>query len=320
MKVQLVEEFLKEYRKNKYNLLQVSGDNFEVNEVIREIKKEFTKDKIEIFFKDDVENALYNLSMKTLFGGKLIIIYDVDTFPKSQVNKIKNCVKNPLLLKPNIVILTYTNKRNIPNVEGNLIGTFNPVYDSDIPSWILKYIRSLGYSITEEAINFLHFSFGTNREELRKQIGQIIERSKEGDTALTIEDVKKIGFYRDDTVFKITNSIIEGKYRTALQYLMSCSDKNAIFYFVNRDLRNLLVIRATLDLKENINKLGSKGRLNLHSYFMYNLYKPAALRLSFKELEKQFENIMESEYRIKNGWDEFNVNLNFISQLEVGGQ
>ena len=117
MKVQIVEEFLNEYRKNKYNLLQVSGDNFEVNEVIREIKKEFTKDKIEIFFKDDVENALYNLSMKTLFGGKLIIIYDVDTFPKSQVNKIKNCVKNPLLLKPNIIILTYTNKRNIPNVE-----------------------------------------------------------------------------------------------------------------------------------------------------------------------------------------------------------
>ncbi len=320
MQVQFVEDFLSEYKRNKYNLLQLFGDDFELRGVIRALKNEFERDKIEIFFKDDAENAVYNLSMKTLFGGKLIIIYEVDTFPKAELNRIKRLIGNPEKLKPNIVILTYRNKRNILKHENSLTGCFKLVYDSDVPSWLKRYIHSLGYTITEDAINFLHFSFGTNREELRKQIEQITERLDKGDTELTIEHVKDVGFYRDDAVFKITNSIIEGNYKTALEYLMECSDKKALFYFINRDIRYLLVIKATLELGEDINKLVSKRRLNLHNYFLNNVYKPAAARLPFKKLEKQFEDIMESEYKIKSGWDEFSINLNFVSQLEAGGR
>ncbi len=320
MKVQTVEEFFKNYVKNMHNLLLISGDEFDLKEVISRVKKDFKRDNIEVFFKDDAENVIENLSMKTLFGSKLIIVYDVDTFPKSQVNKIKNLIQNPEKIKPNTVILAYQNKKNIPPIKNSLIGVFKPIYDSDIPTWIKRHVKSLGYLIKEEALNFLHFSFGTNREELRKQIEQLIGRLEEGQKEITVEQVKDFGFYRDDTIFRITNSLIEGNYKTAIQYLMECSDKQLLFYFINRDIRYLLVIKANLELGGDIKKLGSKGRLNLHNYFLYNVYKPTALKLSFKQLEKQYLDIIESEYKIKRGWDEFSVNLNYISQLEVGGK
>lgn len=319
MKVKTVKEFLNEYKHKKYNLLQISGDEFELTEVINSVKKEFDKDNIEIFFKDEPEEIINNLNMKTLFGEKLIIIYGVDTLPKSEFKKVKEIIKRPERVKPNIVILTYNDKKNVSNVENSLIGVFKLVYDSDIPSWTKRYISNLGYIITEEALNYLYFSFGTNREELRKQIEQIILGMEESEKKIEIKHVKGIGFYRDDTIFRITNSIIEGNYKSAIKYLMECSDKQRLFYFINRDLRYLLVIKANIEYDGDVSKLGRKGRLNLHNYFINSLYKPQALKLAFEDLEKNYVDIMESEYKIKRGWDEFSVNLNYISQLEVGG-
>jgi len=320
MQVHTVEEFLSVYKKNVYNLLQLSGDDFEVSEVIFAIKKEFKEDRIEVFFKGDAEDALHNLSAKTLFGDKLMIIYEVDTFPKSQYNKVKKITKNPERLKPNTIILTYSNKKIMPRVQNSLSCSFETVYDSGIPSWIKRFIRGKGYSITEEAINLLHFSFGTNRKELKKQIELIVGRLKNTNREITIEDVKEIGYCRDDTIFKITNSMIEGKYKTALQYLMEFSDNKSLFYFINRDLRYLLIVKANLDAGESIKKLSSKERLNLNNYFLYNKYKVAAEKVSYKKMEQQYEDIIDAEYKIKNGWNEFSVNFNLISQLQVGGK
>lgn len=320
MKVKKVEKFVNEYKNKKYNLLQISGDEFELTEVINIIKKDFDNNNIEIFFKDESEEIIDNLNMRTLFGEKLIIIYSVDTLPKSEFKKVKEIIKIPERIKPNIVLLTYDNNKNISNIENSLIGMFKPVYDSDIPSWTKRYINNLGYIITEEALNYLYFSFGTNREELRKQIEQIILGMEESEKKIEIKHVKGIGFYRDDTIFRITNSIIKGNYKSAIQYLMECTDKQRLFYFINRDIRYLLVIKANIEYDGDVSKLGSKGRLNLHDYFINNLYKPQALKLTFEDLEKNYVDIMESEYKIKRGWDEFSINLNYISQLEVGGQ
>jgi len=319
MKVNTVEAFLNEHKNKKYNLLQISGDEFELKEVINSVKKDFDKNNIEIFFKDESEEIIDNLNMKTLFGEKLIIIYGLDTLPKSEFKKVKEIIKKPKRIEPNIVLITYDDKKNISNLENSLIGVFKLVYDSDIPSWTRRYISNCGYKITEEALNYLYFSFGVNREELRKQIEQIILGMEESEKKIEIKHVKGVGFYRDDTIFRITNSIIKGNYKSAIQYLMECSDKQRLFYFINRDIRYLLVIKANIEYDGDISKLGAKGRLNLHNYFINNLYVPQALKLTFEDLEKNYIDIMESEYKIKRGWDEFSVNLNYISQLEVGG-
>lgn len=306
------------FNRKKYNLIQITGDNFDVKEALKGIRKNFDSKKIETFFSDDFEEAIKSLHMKTLFGGKLIIFYDIDIMPKAYFDEIKEVVERPETLKPNYVVLVYQGKKRVLKIKRSLIGKFKPVYDSDIPDWIKELVKEKGFSITREAINLLHFSCGVNREEINKYVDRIISIKGKEDKDIEEKDVRDIGFYRDDTMFKISNSVLEGKYTKALQYLVEYTGNGAIFHFINRDFRCLLTIKATIDEGGNLKSLNKK--LRIHPYFFYKKYVPAAKRLPYGTLENDFDKVMDAEYKIKNGWEEFGANFNFVSQLQLGGK
>lgn len=311
-----VKALLTSFKKEKYNLIQISGDVFDVKEVLAGIKENFDPEDIEVFFPSDAEEVLNNIRMKNLFGGKLIIVYDVDTISGVFFREIKDMVKDPDRLKPNVVVLIYQNHRKMLKVERSLIGKFKPVYDSDIPNWIRGFVKSMGFSITEEAANLLQFSCGVNREEIKKHLERVVSVKEEKDKNIGEEDLRNIGFYRDDTIFKITNSVVDGKYREALRYLIEYSDNVPVFHFINRDIRCLLGIRAAIDEGENLKKLKLNKKFNIHPYIFYKKYVPAAKGLSYEVLERNFDKIMETEYKVKNGWEKFSLNFNFVSQLQ----
>jgi DNA polymerase III delta subunit len=304
------------FKKKKHNLIQISGDDFDVKEALMGIKSGFDSDDIEVFFPNDAEEIVKNIRMKNLFGSKLIIIYDADTISGTFSKEIKDAVKYPDRLKPNVVVLIYQNHRKMLKIENSLTGKFKTVYDSDIPDWIKEFVKNMGFSITEEATNLLQFSCGANREEIKKYLERIISVKEDRDRNIVEEDLRNIGFYRDDTIFKITNSVIDGEYREALRYLIEYSDNVPVFHFINRDIRCLLGIRAAIDEKQNLKKLRLNKKFNMHPYIFYKKYVPAAKRLSYEILEKNFDKIMETEYRIKNGWEEYSLNFNFVSQLQ----
>jgi len=311
-----VKDLINSFRKHKHNLLQISGDDFDVKEVIESVREDFDSKNIEVFFPDDADEAIKNLRMKTLFGGKLIIVYDVDSLSASLFKEIKSSVSNPDKLDPNFVVLVFKDNKKIFKINDSLIGKFKKIYDSDIPVWIRKFVAAKGYKISEEAINLLHFSCGLNREEIKEHLERIILLKEEKDKNIEEKDLKNIGFYRDDTIFKISNSIIEGKYREALRYLVEYSDNMPVFHFVNRDIRCLLALRASIDEGENLRESNLNKRLNMHPYIFSEKYLPAAKKLSYSVLEENFDKIMDTEYKIKNGWGEFSMNFNFVSQLQ----
>jgi len=304
------------FKEEKHNLLQISGDDFDIKEVITSIKEDFDSKDIEIFFPDDAVEALESLLMKTLFGGKLIIFYDVDALSASLFKEIKASVENPGRLSPNFVILIFRDQKKIFKIEGSLVGKFKPIYDSDIPAWIKNFAGRMGYGISREAVNLLCFRCGVNRGEIKKHIERIILLKDDHDKNIEEEDLKNIGFYRDDTIFKISNSILDGKYNDALRYLVEYSDNVPVFHFVNRDIRCLLTLRASIDEGENLSESNLHRRLNMHPYIFNKKYLPAARRLSYNVLRNNFEKIIDAEYRIKNGWEEFSMNFNFVSQLQ----
>jgi DNA polymerase III delta subunit len=304
------------FREKKHNLLQISGDDFDIEEALTSIKEDFEPKDIENFFPDDALEALKNLHMKTLFGGKLMVLYGVDTLSASLFKEIKASVENPARLRPNFVVLVFKDQRKMFKIEGGLTGKFKPIYDSDIPAWIRNFAGKMGYKVSKDAVNLLYFRCGVNRGEIKKHIERIVLLKEDKDKCIEEGDLKNIGFYRDDTIFKISNSILEGKYNDALRYLVEYSDNLPVFYFVNRDIRRLLSIRASIEEDENPNESDLNRRLSIHPYIFSKKYLPAARRLSFTILEKNFERIMETEYRIKNGWEEFSMNFNFVSQLQ----
>jgi len=304
------------FKEKKHNLLQISGDDFDIGEALNSIKEDFEPKDIEIFFPDDASEALKSLHMKTLFGGKLIVFYEVDTLSASLFKEIKASVKNPARLSPNFAVLIFRDQRKMFKIEGSLIGKFKPIYDSDIPAWIRNFAGKAGYKVSKDAVNLLCFRCGSNRGEIKKHIERIILLKGDQDKSIEEEDLKNIGFYRDDTIFKISNSILDGKYNDALRYLVEYSDSIPVFYFVNRDIRCLLTIRASVDEGGNLNESNLNRRLNIHPYIFNKKYLPAARRLSYEILENNFERIMETEYQIKNGWEEFSMNFNFVSQLQ----
>ena len=310
-----IKDIVNSFRNRTNNLLQISGDNFDIKEVIDSIRKDFDSKNIEVFFPDDSEEAIKNLRMKTLFGGKLIIFYDVDSLSASLFKEVKSLVSHPAKLSPNFVVLIFKNSKKIFKIKDSLIASFKKVYDSDIPVWIRGFVAANGYKISEEAVNLLHFSCGLNREEIKEHLERII-LLKEEDKNIEEKDLKNIGFYRDDTIFKISNSIMEGKYQDALRYLVEYSESMPVFHFVNRDIRCLLALRASIDEGENFRGSDINKRLNIHPYIFSKKYLPSAKKLSYSVLEEHFDKIMDTEYKIKNGWEEFSMNFNFVSQLQ----
>jgi DNA polymerase III delta subunit len=311
-----VEALLAAFKKEKYNLLQICGDDFDVKEALAGIKKDFDPKEIETFFADDAEEAINSLLMKSLFGGKLIIVYEVDSVSPTFFREIREAVENPDRLKPNHVVLVYRDQRKILKNEGSLIGKFKNIYDSDIPTWIKNYVGKTGFSISKEATNLLHFRCGTSREEIKKQIERIVSIKETGNKNIEEEDLKNIGFYRDDTIFKISNSIVDGKYRDALRYLFEYSEDIPVSHFINRDIRCLLAIRAVIEDEGSPRKANLNKKLNIHPYILDKKYVPAAKKLPYEVLERNFEKIMDTEYKIKNGWEQFSMNFNFVSQLQ----
>jgi DNA polymerase III delta subunit len=311
-----VDALLATFKKEKHNLLQICGDDFDVKGALAGIKRDLNYKEIETFFADDAEEAVNSLLMKSLFGGKLIIVYDVDSIPPTLFREIREAIENPDRLEPNYVVLIYRDQRKILKNEGSLIGKFRNIYDSEIPAWIKSYVGKIGFSISREATNLLHFRCGVNREEIKKHIERIIAIKKDRNKNIEEEDLKNIGFYRDDTIFKISNSIVDGKYRDALRYLFEYSEDIPVFHFINRDIRCLLTIRATTDEDDASGKSNLNKKLNIHPYILDKKYVPAAKKLSYEVLESNFEKIMDTEHRIKNGWEEFGMNFNFVSQLQ----
>jgi len=311
-----VKALLSYFDKEKHNLIQISGDDFDIKETLSGIKGKFSEEATDVFFPDDAEEVLKNIRMKNLFGNRLIIVYDVDSISGAFFKEIKEVVVNPDRLNPNVVVFVYQNNKKILKIENSLIGKFKSFYDSDIPGWIRNSVKSMGFSITEEAVDLLHFSCGTNRGEMKKYLDRVILAKEDGDREIEGKDLRSIGFYREDTIFKITNSVLDGKYSEALRYLMECSDNVPLFYFLNRDIRCLLGIRAAMDKGEDLKSLNLNRIFGMHPYIFYKKYVPAARRLSYEVLNRNYEKIMETEYRVKNGWEEFSLNFNFLSQLQ----
>ena len=311
-----VKGLLTAFKRGKYSLVQISGDDFDVKEALIGIKKDFDPEAIEVFFPDDAEEAVKNIRMKNLFGKRLIIVYNGDSVSNVFFKEIKEFVGDPDRLKPNIVVLIYQNNKKILKIKGSLTGKFKTIYDSDIPDWIKSFVKGIGFSITEEAVNLLQFSCGTNREEIKKYLERVVFAKEDKDKNIEEKDLRDIGFFRDDTIFKITNSVLDGKYREALRYLLEYSEGVPLFHFINRDIRCLLGIRAAMDEGDDLRSLNLNSKFNMHPYIFYKKYVPAARRLSYEILEGNYEKIMETEYRVKNGWDEFGLNFNFLSQLQ----
>jgi DNA polymerase III delta subunit len=311
-----VEGLLTAFKRGKYSLVQISGDDFDIKEALIGIKKSFDPEAIEVFFPDDAEEVIKNIRMKNLFGERLIIIYNVDAIPGAFSKEIKGIIAEPHRLNPNVVVLIYQNNKKVLKIKGSLTGKFKTIYDSDMPGWIKSFVKGVGFSITDEAVNLLQFSCGTNREEIKKYLERVISSKEETVKNIEEKDLRDIGFFRDDTIFKITNSVLDGKYREALRYLLEYSEGVPLFHFINRDIRCLLGIRAAMDEGGDLRSLNLNSKFNMHPYIFYKKYVPAARKLSYEILERNYEKIMETEYRVKNGWDEFGLNFNFLSQLQ----
>ena len=311
-----VEGLLTAFKRGNYSLVQISGDDFDIKEALIGIKESFHPEAIEVFFSDDAEEVIKNICMKNLFGERLIIVYNIDSISSAFSKEIKGIIAEPNRLKPNVVVLIYQNNKKVLKVKGSLAGKFKTIYDSDMPGWIKSFVKGLGCSITDEAVNLLQFSCGTNREEIKKYLDRVISSKEETDKHIEEKDLRDIGFFRDDTIFKITNSVLDGKYRKALRYLLEYSEGVPLFHFINRDIRCLLGIRAAMDEGGDLRSLNLNSKFNMHPYIFYKKYVPAARKLSYEILERNYEKIMETEYRVKNGWDEFGLNFNFLSQLQ----
>ncbi len=311
-----VNDLLACFKEKKHRLLQITGDDFDIKETITSIKESFDAKDIETFFPADAPQSIKSLRMKDLFGGKLLIFYDVDTLSASLFKEVKEAVVDPDRLRPNFVVFVFLDHKKILKIEDSLIGKFKPIYDSDIPGWIKNFVGKMGFGISKEALNLLWFRCGTNRDEIKKHIERVISFKKDKDKIIKEEDFKNIGFYREDTIFKISNSILDAKYNDALRYLVEYSDNIPMFHFVNRDIRCLLALRAAIDEEGDLKKMNIDKKLNMHPYILKMKYLPAARRLSYGTLENRYEKIMDTEYRIKNGWGEFSMNFNFVSQLQ----
>lgn len=113
-----------------------------------------------------------------------------------------------------VLVLCYRNKKldGRSKVYGaikkaGVVYERNKLYDSEVPTWILNYVKQHGRTITEKASLLLFEALGNNLSKLSNELEKLFVTVKEGEAITDVEIERNVGVSKDYNIFELQNAI-----------------------------------------------------------------------------------------------------------------
>lgn len=295
-------EFQK-YIDGEFNCVVISGDAFAVDEALRLIKDKFKDWQSESFFTGEEQRIISSISSFGLFdSSKLIFIYYPENFNQINKKEIINSIKK--FSGKNKKIIVITEKENTLSQLNCKFFKFYPIYDSEITSWIIDYVKKNNCKITEDAISMLKLLFGNDRKEIISFLKPILNSGK----SIEPKDLFKFNVLRENAVFESIEHFFRKDTKKALEAFIISESENKYYALMLRELNNLI----DLKLKKNVDKFQNSFIMKKNQRRLEN-WKLEELLITFKD-------VLELESKIKSGYNSFEMTIINIFKLLKGGR
>ncbi|MBO4587861.1 MAG: DNA polymerase III subunit delta [Bacteroidales bacterium] len=113
-----------------------------------------------------------------------------------------------------VLVLCYRNKWKDKRTKlyaalkkGAVVYERNKLYDSEVPTWILTYVKQHGRSITEKAALLMYEALGNNLSKQSNELQKLFLSVKEGGTITDAEIERNVGVSKDYNIFELQNAI-----------------------------------------------------------------------------------------------------------------
>lgn len=91
------------------------------------------------------------------------------------------------------------------------------IRDYELPGWISKYVRSVGFTITEKAVHLLANATGNNLAKVTKEIEKLAIVLEKGTTISDVHIEENIGISKDYNVWELASAVEERQILKALE-------------------------------------------------------------------------------------------------------
>lgn len=93
--------------------------------------------------------------------------------------------------------------------KGGTYHTFKPLYDNQVPAWIMQYAKAHDLEISDNNAHLLSTNMGTQLEKIANELEKVRINLKEGEKEITGEHIEKyIGISKDYNFFEFSDALV----------------------------------------------------------------------------------------------------------------
>ncbi len=185
-------------------------------------------------------------------------------------------------------------------------GEFKPLYDNQVPGWIQKRVKSLGYTIEPQAVQMLADRVGATLHLAASEIDKLMTYAGERRTLTADDVVRASGHTREFNVFELQRAIGEGRFNDALRIgerlLGQASNTRGealmIVSVLTGYITRLWKLNACQGLRLPEREMAQ--RVGVSPYFIKE-YLFSLRRFSPQALEQAFSALLAADYELKGG-------------------
>lgn len=238
---------------------------------------------------------------------RVVLVKDIQLFKPTAQKRLADFLEKPT--KSTCLILTLPQKiragKNLKSIAGKATAIdCRQLYDNEVPSWIVGYLRSKKIEIETQAIPLLQAQVGNSllslTNELEKVLVNIHPRTK-----ITMDDVQNvISISKQFNIFELCNAIGEKNFSLSIAILNKLlgqgENPTGMVIQISRHMANLLKIREATRMGKT--SAGELMKLTGLANFFINNMKNQIRKYSGEQLRNSFYYLTEADFHLKSGY------------------
>lgn len=236
---------------------------------------------------------------------RVVIVRDVEklTIGESAKELLLRYLDNPMSTTILVFVAAKMDMRlTISKAFGDhgVVAEFKPLYENQVPDWIVQRVRKFGKKMGPEAAQLLQAHVGTSLRALQNEIDKLlIYVSEKG--AIEIDDVEEIvGMSKTFNIFELQRAIAQAHAARAmeiLEHMLNAGDSPlGIIVMLTRFFQKLWIVPALRRQTKSEYELASALQV---SPFFVREYMGAAQQFTLERIERALHALCEADQTLK---------------------
>lgn len=253
------------------------------------------------FYENSWQEAVESISTESLFGNRLIILFDFD---KMHPEKFDGFIDKT----GDKVIMSLSEKAKKTRILTKFVSisisvTCNKMreYGKDYPNWISSVAMSFGYMMKKESEDIIYSMVGPNMFSIYNELKKIFLYKGENkdiypeDVYLVVSKTAISSSY--DFLNNLLNKDIEGALRTFNSYYKNHLKLGELVYFLFMYFEK--IYRMILLREDGLTVDDISDIIGIPKFLVRSLYLPKAVSLGKKKIEQSLNKISELEINLR---------------------